>query len=315
MLNFLTKNPQGLCKKGGKCKFSHDPAVERKAAKRDLYSDSREKGEEEGMEDWDEDELNDVIKKKHGGEKSNQTDIVRRKQALDVAVSRKLCFFPVFSGADLQVLPGRGGEQQVRVVLAVPQRGQQLHVQARAAARIRAQKGTENNSNYFAGFWLVNEFVRSQDKKKELEKKDETSLEELIEEKRAQLSSRTDLTKVTLQTFVLWKKRKLREKAEAIRKEKDKKKEKYKAGLAVGLSGREMFTFDPKMGAGADGDDDEEGEEFDLSKMKGDGEGEEDDGVKVHEIKFDEFGIMDDGVDESTAEQLAKLGGGGELLQ
>ncbi len=164
---------------------------------------------------------------------------------------------------------------------------------------------------------MVNEFVRLrlQDKKKELEKKDETSLEELIEEKRAQLSSRTDLTKVTLQTFVLWKKRKLREKAEAIRKEKDKKKEKYKAGLAVGLSGREMFTFDPKMGAGADGDDDEEGEEFDLSKMKGDGEGEEDDGVKVHEIKFDEFGIMDDGVDESTAEQLAKLGGGGELLQ
>ncbi len=64
--------------------------MERKAAKRDLYSDSREKGEEEGMEDWDEDELNDVIKKKHGGEKSNQTDIVRRsKQALDIVVSRK----------------------------------------------------------------------------------------------------------------------------------------------------------------------------------------------------------------------------------
>lgn len=32
---------QGLCKKGNKCKFSHDPAVERKAAKRDLYSDAR----------------------------------------------------------------------------------------------------------------------------------------------------------------------------------------------------------------------------------------------------------------------------------
>jgi len=66
-----------------------------------------------------------------------------------------------------------------------------------------------------------------QDKKRE-EKKDEVSLEELIEEKRAQLSSRTDLTKVTLETFVQWKKRKLREKAEAEKKEKDKRKDKYK---------------------------------------------------------------------------------------
>ena len=36
-------------------------------------------------------------------------------------------------------------------------------------------------------------------------------------------------------------------------------------------------------------------------------EAEEDDGVKIHEIKFDEYGIMDDGVDESTDSQLAKL--------
>ena len=36
----------------------------------------------------------------------------------------------------------------------------------------------------------------------------------------------------------------------------------------------------------------------------------EEDNVKVHEIKFDEFGIMDDGLDDSTASQLAKLKGG-----
>ena len=36
-------------------------------------------------------------------------------------------------------------------------------------------------------------------------------------------------------------------------------------------------------------------------------EAEEDDGVKVHDIKFDAYGIMDDGVDESTDQQLAKL--------
>ena len=36
-------------------------------------------------------------------------------------------------------------------------------------------------------------------------------------------------------------------------------------------------------------------------------EKEEDNDTKVHDIKFDEYGIMDDGVDESTNEQLAKL--------
>jgi len=42
---------------------------------------------------------------------------------------------------------------------------------------------------------------------------------------------------------------------------------------------------------------------------------DEDDNVKVHEIKFDEYGIMDDGLDDSTEKQLeehkkAKLGKG-----
>ena len=50
-------------------------------------------------------------------------------------------------------------------------------------------------------------------------------------------------------------------------------------------------------------EDDEEGDAVDMTQR----EAEEDDGGKVHEIKFDEYGIMDDGVDESTEEQLAKL--------
>ena len=85
-----------------------------------------------------------------------------------------------------------------------------------------------------------------QDKKKE-EKTDEISLEELIEEKRAEMSRQENLTKVTLQTFVQWKKRKIREKLEKEKKDKEKKKEKFMAGAKVGMSGREMFMFDPKM--------------------------------------------------------------------
>ena len=49
---------KGICEKGKKCKFSHDLAVERKAEKRDLYSDTREKEkaerEKDDMAEWDE---------------------------------------------------------------------------------------------------------------------------------------------------------------------------------------------------------------------------------------------------------------------
>ena len=44
------------------------------------------------------------------------------------------------------------------------------------------------------------------------EKKDEISLEELIEQRRAELGARTDLTPVNIESFVKWKKRKLAEK-------------------------------------------------------------------------------------------------------
>ena len=68
---------QGLCKKGDKCKFSHDPGVERRAAKRNIYAgEEEEKKEEDTMDGWDEEKLQDVVSKKHGTEKTNQTDIV-----------------------------------------------------------------------------------------------------------------------------------------------------------------------------------------------------------------------------------------------
>ena len=83
---------QGLCKKGDKCKFSHDPDVERKSAKRNIYADAREK-EDDNMEDWDDDKLADVVNKKHGAEKTNQTDIVRHFSVYILLKARKSFFF------------------------------------------------------------------------------------------------------------------------------------------------------------------------------------------------------------------------------
>merc|ERR1712012_1336339 len=83
---------QGLCKKGDKCKFSHDPAVEHKSAKRSIDSDAREGGEDDNMEDWDEDKLADVVNKKHGNEKTNQTDIIC-KFFLDAVENNKYGWF------------------------------------------------------------------------------------------------------------------------------------------------------------------------------------------------------------------------------
>lgn len=248
---------QGLCKKGNKCKFSHDPAVEGKVAKRNFYEKTEENEGDEGMEGWDQTTLNEVINKKHGAEKSNTTTIIC-KYFIDAVENNKYGWF--------WQCPN-GGKDCIYKHALPP------------------------------------DYVLKKDKKKLDEGLNEISLEELIEEKRAELSKRSDLTKVTLQTFVQWKKRKLKEKALAEKRDSKKKKDDYLAGGKMGLSGREMFMFDPKMLM--DEDDEDGGEAFDLSKM--DRENEEDQSVKIHEIKFDEYGIMDDGLDESTNDQLAKL--------
>jgi len=66
---------QGRCTKGHKCKYSHDLNVERKGGKIDLFTERRE--DQEGMEDWDQDKLEEVVNQKHGTEKpTNKTDII-----------------------------------------------------------------------------------------------------------------------------------------------------------------------------------------------------------------------------------------------
>ncbi|XP_015373424.1 PREDICTED: zinc finger CCCH domain-containing protein 15 homolog [Diuraphis noxia] len=124
-------------------------------------------------------------------------------------------------------------------------------------------------------------FVLKKDKKKD-DKKDEIQLEDLIERERAALNS-VKFTRVTLESFLAWKKRKVREKKDAIIKDEEKKRTDYKAGRQIGLSGREMFSFNPEMAIGDSMDDGEEA--FDAYIRD---EDEEVDGnVKVREIQLE----------------------------
>lgn len=247
---------QGLCKKGDKCKFSHDPTVEGKAAKRNVYDLNDEEDEEENMDEWDEEKLAEVVAKKHGAEKGTTTDIIC-KHFIDALENNKYGWFWECPGGKTCMYKH-----------ALP-------------------KG----------------FMLKKDKKKMEKDREEISIEDLIEKERLALSTGT-LTKVTLETFVAWKRKKLKEKAASESKLKDKKKTDMKSGKTSGLSGRDMFLFDPSI-ISQQMDEDDDCADFDLNVREND----VDDGVKIHEIKFDEYGIMDDGLDDSTETQLARARG------
>lgn len=57
-------------------------------------------------------------------------------------------------------------------------------------------------------------------------------------------------TRITLETFLAWKKRKLKEKEQKAIKDEEKKRNDLKAGRQVGISGREMFYFNPDLATG-----------------------------------------------------------------
>nr|CAD7438157.1 unnamed protein product [Timema bartmani] len=133
-------------------------------------------------------------------------------------------------------------------------------------------------------------FVLKKDRKKE-EKKDDISLEDLIERERAALGSK--LTKVTLETFIAWKKRKLKEKKDAALKEEEKKRNDFKAGKQIGFSGREMFYFNPDLAAA---DEFEEGDEaFDSYNLQD--YDDDNDNVQYREIELDALALEAQEVD------------------
>ncbi|XP_064185881.1 zinc finger CCCH domain-containing protein 15 [Anguilla rostrata] len=103
-------------------------------------------------------------------------------------------------------------------------------------------------------------FVIKKDKKKEEEKEEEISLEELIENERSALGP--NVTRITLETFLAWKKRKRQEKVAKAEQDMERKRADFKAGRSLGVSGREVFEFRPEL---VD-EDDEEADDTECEK-------------------------------------------------
>ena len=213
---------QGLCKKGDKCKFSHDLSLERKGEKRSLYVDERAELEKDTMDTWDQNKLEEVVSKKHGSDGPKPTEIVC-KHFLDAIDKGLYGWF-----------------------WACPAGGNKCHYRHA----------------------LPPGFVLKKDKKKADTKADAITIEELVETERAQLGC--NLTKITLESFMEWKKCKVAEKKEALAKVLAKKKSDFKAGRALGVSGREMFLFNPELVAG-----DDDGAEEVYTRRVGDSDDED----------------------------------------
>ncbi|KAL6102187.1 zc3h15 [Pungitius sinensis] len=125
-------------------------------------------------------------------------------------------------------------------------------------------------------------FVLKKDKKKEEKEEDKISLEELIENERAALGA--NVTRITLETFLAWKKRKRQEKIDKAMLEMEKKKADFKAGKSLVVSGREVFEFRPDL---IDEDDDEATD----AQYGSDGDNEEEDDDKASSTEVQDIDL------------------------
>lgn len=127
-------------------------------------------------------------------------------------------------------------------------------------------------------------FVLQKDRKK-ADNKPAIAMEELVEVERSKLPH--DLPKLTLESFLQWKRRKIQDRKAKMAKEEADKKAEFKAGRNVGLSGRDMFTFNPELAQDNAYDEDEAA--FDLCDREKDEDEDDTGGAPVKEINFDDL--------------------------
>uniref|UniRef100_A0A0N5BXQ2 Zinc finger CCCH domain-containing protein 15 homolog n=1 Tax=Strongyloides papillosus TaxID=174720 RepID=A0A0N5BXQ2_STREA len=133
-------------------------------------------------------------------------------------------------------------------------------------------------------------YILKKDKKRleELNKKEEISLEELIEKERANLNT-LSCTKVTLKTFIEWKKARLLEKKLKEQEEMKQKQKDAKLGKFNAVTGKELFMF-ASASTTQDADDDE-GADVDYTKDPDD----EEDNVEAYDVDDRTFLVLQSG--------------------
>ncbi|RUS31023.1 hypothetical protein BC938DRAFT_478607, partial [Jimgerdemannia flammicorona] len=213
----------GSCDKGTKCKFSHDLNIERKTAKKDLYTDTRDDLQADTMDKWDQSKLEEVVLSKQGNPRTT-TDIVC-KHFLEAIENQKYGWF--------WECPNGGMECKYRHALP-------------------------------PGFVLKSQ-------KKKDDDKEEISIEDFLETERHKLG--TNLTPVNLETFSAWKKtRQVKQEADEAAKRKALES-RWKSGKSTGMSGKNLFEFNPDWANEQDEDLEDGDDVFDLSNYK---QGQED---------------------------------------
>jgi len=146
-------------------------------------------------------------------------------------------------------------------------------------------------------FWLddedsTNPIIRCQEDVDAEVAPDERPLEEIIEEKRRNLTGAG--TPVTPETFKAWKEKKAKEKAEREEREKAEEKKKAKCATAV-MSGRELFSYDASLFK----DDDEAMSDTDLQNREDTLEDRE----ESDEDSSEDDAADEEAVDESKADE------------
>ncbi|KAJ3103403.1 hypothetical protein HDU96_009287 [Phlyctochytrium bullatum] len=211
----------GQCQKGTKCKFSHDLNIERKSTKIDIYTDKREDDKKtDTMDKWDQNKLEDVVKKKQTNVNANLPTEIVCKYFLEAIENNKYGWF--------WECPNGGSACKYRHALP-------------------------------PGYVLKKKETEAERREREAaEKENEITFEEFLDTERHKLGP--NLTPINEESFAKWKReRKERAAAEEAKKAKEKAEayKKFRAGVKSGMafSGKELFEFNPEL-AKDDMDDD-----------------------------------------------------------
>lgn len=251
----------GTCTKGKNCKFSHDAGVERKSAKIDLYTDKRAEG--------------------NSNDKGNDTMDQWDQAKLEQVISKK-----------------HAASKQPPTDIVC-----KYFLDAVESSKYGWFWQCPNGDGCKYKHALPPGFVLKTKEQKMLEKKaaEESvrSLEEWIEEQRTNMPSK--LTPVTLESFNKWKTEKMAKEESAKSADEKKRQDAIKAGKLSGVSGRDLFTYQPNL---FETGDDEEAWEGDYRQVDNSNEGSRSNLTTGDANEIDESAFLDEELDDLSIEEV-----------